>query len=54
MASKNYEAKTIQTKDGALKFGSIHDDDVKSSFFFKDKKHLSILHLTRLHHERGG
>ena len=43
MASKNYEAKTIQTKDGALKFGSIHDDDVKSSLLLQGQEALEYI-----------
>ena len=43
MASKNYESKTIQTKDGAVKFGSIHDDDVKSSLLLQGQEALEYI-----------
>ena len=43
MASKNYESKIIQTKDGAIKYGHIHQDDVKSSLLLQGQESLEYI-----------
>jgi hypothetical protein len=43
MASKNYESKTIQTKDGAIRYGHIHRDDVKSSLLLQGQESLEYI-----------
>lgn len=41
--SKNYETKDIRTKDGALRFGHIHKDQVKSSIILQGQGGLEYI-----------
>lgn len=41
--SVNYETKAIGTKDGQIKFGHIHDDQVKSSMLFQGQEALEYI-----------
>jgi hypothetical protein len=41
--SKNYETKDIRTKDGALRFGHIHKDQVKSSILLQGQGGLEYI-----------
>jgi hypothetical protein len=43
MTSKNYETKDIRTKDGALRFGHIHKDQVKSSILLQGQGGLEYI-----------
>lgn len=43
MSSKNYETKDIRTKDGALRFGHIHKDQVKSSILLQGQGGLEYI-----------
>jgi hypothetical protein len=43
MTSKNYETKDIRTKDGALRFGHIHLDQVKSSILLQAQGGLEYI-----------
>jgi hypothetical protein len=43
MKSKNYEGKTIGTKDGQIRFGHIHADQVKSSFMIQGQESLEYI-----------
>jgi hypothetical protein len=43
MTSKNYETKDIRTKDGALRFGHIHLDQVKSSILLQGQGGLEYI-----------
>lgn len=41
--SKNYESKDIRTKDGNLRFGHIHNDEVKSSVMVQGQGGLEYI-----------
>lgn len=41
--SVNYESKDVRTKDGNLKFGHIHDDQVKSSIMLQGQGGLEYI-----------
>jgi hypothetical protein len=41
--SSNYETKDIRTKDGALRFGHIHQDEVKSSILLQGQGGLEYI-----------
>jgi hypothetical protein len=43
--SKNYESKDIRTKDGNLRFGHIHNDEVKSSVLIQGQGGLEYISI---------
>lgn len=43
--SKNYETKILGTKDGQLRFGSIHGDEVKSSVMIQGQEALEYISI---------
>jgi hypothetical protein len=46
--SKNYETRSQGTKDGSVKFGHIHDDQVKSSVLIQGQESLEYITLDQI------
>jgi hypothetical protein len=53
MASKNNESKDIRTKDGNLKFGHIHEDEVISSIMMQGQNALDYITIDQTGKRQG-